>query len=210
MRRKNSLLHLSEPEKKLNFLIFYSYEHLKCHWAWKKFYNLGPWTRFCCRAKVYVSILLATFYFEIKICTYFMLLSCIQFDTGPQNYCCHYLSSGISLSLNKLLRYLNGITWTYLTASQDIEISDHSRHPHSLIESSLFAKSVYTFIEIYTVNTADSDRSHSLVWVSTLHASLEVKFPATMLSLLWNPSSTPSILWVYDASTGRIYNRRRY
>ena len=46
MSRKNSLIGLSEPEKKLNFLIFYSYEHLEFHaqlsGTGNKFYNLGP------------------------------------------------------------------------------------------------------------------------------------------------------------------------
>ena len=48
MNRKNSLLHLSEPEK--SWISWYSYtlEHLKFHaqlrWAWKKFYNLGLWS----------------------------------------------------------------------------------------------------------------------------------------------------------------------
>ena len=47
MSRKNSLLHLSEPEKSWISWYFYTYEHLKFHaqlsWVWKKFYNLGPW-----------------------------------------------------------------------------------------------------------------------------------------------------------------------
>ena len=31
MSRKNSILRLSEPKKMANFLIFYTYEHLKFH-----------------------------------------------------------------------------------------------------------------------------------------------------------------------------------
>ena len=46
MSRKNSLLHLSEPEERWISWYFYTYEHLKFHaqlsWVWKKFYNLGP------------------------------------------------------------------------------------------------------------------------------------------------------------------------
>ena len=44
MSGENSILGLSAP-KNTEFLIFYTYEHLKFHaqlsWAWKKFYNLG-------------------------------------------------------------------------------------------------------------------------------------------------------------------------
>ena len=47
MSRKNSILHLSEPDKSWISWYFYTYEHLKFHaqlsWAQKKFYNLGPW-----------------------------------------------------------------------------------------------------------------------------------------------------------------------
>ena len=46
--RKNSILSLSESEKSWISWYFYTYEHLKFHahlsWAWKKFYNLGPWS----------------------------------------------------------------------------------------------------------------------------------------------------------------------
>ena len=46
MSRKNSILHLSEPDKSWISWYFYTYEHLKFHaqlsWAEKKFYNLGP------------------------------------------------------------------------------------------------------------------------------------------------------------------------
>ena len=46
MSRKNSILHLSEPDKSWISWYFYAYEHLKFHaqlsWAQKKFYNLGP------------------------------------------------------------------------------------------------------------------------------------------------------------------------
>ena len=48
MSRKNSLLHLSEPDKSWISWYFYTYEHLKFHaqlsWAQKKFYNLRPWS----------------------------------------------------------------------------------------------------------------------------------------------------------------------
>ena len=44
MRGKNSILGLTEPNKKPNILVFYTYEHLKFHaqlsWVWNKFYNL--------------------------------------------------------------------------------------------------------------------------------------------------------------------------
>ena len=49
MSKKNSILGLCGSEKKkAEFLnIFYIYELLKVYaqlsWAWKKFYNLGPW-----------------------------------------------------------------------------------------------------------------------------------------------------------------------
>ena len=47
MSGKNSLLHLSEPEKSWISWYFYTYEHWKFHaqlsWARKKFYNLGAW-----------------------------------------------------------------------------------------------------------------------------------------------------------------------
>ena len=47
MSRKNSILGLSESEKSWISWYFYTYYHLKFHaqlsWAWKKFYNLGPW-----------------------------------------------------------------------------------------------------------------------------------------------------------------------
>ena len=46
-RKKNSILSLSESEKSWISWYFYTYEHVKFHaqlsWAWKKFYNLGPW-----------------------------------------------------------------------------------------------------------------------------------------------------------------------
>ena len=41
MSRKNSILCLFEPEKKMNFLIFYTYEHLK-ELNLKKNYKVGP------------------------------------------------------------------------------------------------------------------------------------------------------------------------
>ena len=48
MSRKNSILHLSEPDKSWISWYFYTYEQLKFHaqlsWAQKKFYNLRPWT----------------------------------------------------------------------------------------------------------------------------------------------------------------------
>ena len=48
MNWKNSILGLSEPKKSWISWYFYTYEHLKFHaqlsWAWKKFYNLGPWS----------------------------------------------------------------------------------------------------------------------------------------------------------------------
>ena len=54
MSRENSILGVSETEKCWISWYFYIYEHLKFHaqlssWAWKKFYNLGPWsgTVFC-------------------------------------------------------------------------------------------------------------------------------------------------------------------
>ena len=47
MSQKNSILGLFEPKKAEIFIDFYTYEHLKFHaqlsWAFKKFYNLGPW-----------------------------------------------------------------------------------------------------------------------------------------------------------------------
>ena len=48
MSRKNSILGLSEPKNIWISWYFHIYEHLKFHaqvsWAWKKFYNLGPWS----------------------------------------------------------------------------------------------------------------------------------------------------------------------
>ena len=48
MSGKNSILGTSEPKKMPNFLIFYTYGHLKFHaqlsWAWKNFYNLRAWS----------------------------------------------------------------------------------------------------------------------------------------------------------------------
>ena len=45
--RKNSILGLSESDKRWISWYFYTYENLKFHaqlsWAWKKFYNLGAW-----------------------------------------------------------------------------------------------------------------------------------------------------------------------
>ena len=44
MSRKNSILDKSEPEKKSWISwYFYTYEHLRQIWVWKKFYNLMPW-----------------------------------------------------------------------------------------------------------------------------------------------------------------------
>ena len=47
MSMKHSILGLSEPEKSCISWYFHTYEHLKFNaqlsWAWKKFYNLGPW-----------------------------------------------------------------------------------------------------------------------------------------------------------------------
>ena len=42
------------------FLYFYTYDHLKFYaqliWAWKKFYNLGPWSGPVLFAYVYISV----------------------------------------------------------------------------------------------------------------------------------------------------------